>query len=50
MEIKLNTNIIKTKYELGWNDFFAENFSEFEELGLLPARICREDKNLVSSN
>jgi len=31
---------------LGWNDFYKEDFKQYEQDGLLPARIYLEHKNL----
>ncbi len=32
--------------ELGWNSFFAEGFEQYEDDGLIPARIGREDRQM----
>jgi len=32
--------------DLGWNDFFRQNFEAFESDDMIPARVCREYKNI----
>ena len=35
-----------TLQDLGWNDYFESLFSAFRDKNYIPARICREDKNI----
>ncbi|MCF7954516.1 MAG: ribosome small subunit-dependent GTPase, partial [Phycisphaerae bacterium] len=32
--------------ELGWNSFFEEHFTEYQQKGLVPARVIREHKHI----
>jgi ribosome biogenesis GTPase len=37
-----------TLSSLGWNDFFANSFEPFSEIGLIPARVALEHKHACS--
>jgi len=44
--VKTNEQTTNNNAEmLGWNDFFRAGFQEFEDAGLLPARVAQEHRN-----